>query len=181
MKNEILVKRYILGLVNSLKNDEEYLTLQQEIADFIEILEKHPKLRGVLFSRFLPIAKKGQIVEEILAKKTLNRKTERFILLLVENNRFDLLADIVDSLPEAWNEKKGIYTYEVASVVPLTDSQRKEIREKLENLEKKPVVLKTRVNPELIGGLWIKRGNVVYDISIKGNLMKLKEKICERQ
>jgi len=50
---------------------------------------------------------------------------------------------------------------------------------KLERLEKKPVVLKYRIDPELVGGLMIKRKNIVYDISIKGSLLKLKEKIIE--
>ncbi|MHC4737145.1 MAG: ATP synthase F1 subunit delta, partial [Planctomycetota bacterium] len=85
----------------------------------------------------------------------------------------------IESLPEVWNEQKGTYTFEVASVVPLTDEQRKKLGKKLELLEKRPVELKYRIDPELVGGLWVRRGNIVYDVSIKGNLMKLKEEISE--
>lgn len=179
MKSQILVKRYTQGLINSIKDEVEFSSLRQELVDFAELLERHKKLEEILSSSFLPTAKKKQVIEQILIKKDLAKKAKRFILLLVENNRFELLADIVESLPEMWNEKKGIYTFDVASAVPLTDSQRKTLEKKLEMLEKKPVVLKTRIDPELIGGLWIKRKNIVYDISIKGSLMKLKEKICE--
>ena len=97
----------------------------------------------------------------------------------MENNRLELFPDIIESLPEVWNEQKGISTFEVASVVPLTDGQRKKLERKLELLEKRPVLLKYRIVPELVGGFWVKRGNIVYDVSIKGNLMKLKEKISE--
>ena len=107
------------------------------------------------------------------------KKASRLILLLVENNRVELLSDILESLPEAWNEKNGIYTFEVASVVPLTDGQKKNLEKKLELSEKRPVVLKFRIDPALVGGLWIKRGNMVYDVSIKGSLMKMKEKAYE--
>ncbi len=179
MKSQTLVKRYTQGLVNSIKNETEFSAVSQELSNFALLLRKHQKLKETLFSPLLPTTKKTQIAEEVLAKQTLAKKTSRFILLLVANNRLKLLPDIIESLPEVWNEQKGIYTFEVASVVPLTDKQRKKLEKKLELLEKRPVVLKYRIDPELIGGLWVRRENIIYDVSIKGNLTKLKEEISE--
>ncbi|MGB2843723.1 MAG: ATP synthase F1 subunit delta, partial [Candidatus Aminicenantaceae bacterium] len=180
MKDQILIKRYTQGLVNSIKDEEELSALSGELSDFAELLEKHKELKNTLCSQFLPTTKKIQVAEDILVKKSLGKKISRFILLLVENNRLELLLDIIKSLPDVWNEEKGIYTFDVVSVVPLTEAQRKDLKNKLELLERRPVVLKYRIDPELVGGLWIQRGNIVYDASIKGDLMKLKEKICER-
>ncbi|MBL7083949.1 MAG: ATP synthase F1 subunit delta [Candidatus Aminicenantes bacterium] len=180
MKDQILIKRYTQGLVNSIKDEEELSALSGELSDFAELLEKHKELNDTLCSQFLPTTKKIQVAEDILVKKSLGKKISRFILLLVENNRLELLLDIIKSLPDVWNEEKGIYTFDVVSVVPLTEAQRKDLKNKLELLERRPVVLKYRIDLELVGGLWIQRGNIVYDASIKGDLMKLKEKICER-
>jgi F-type H+-transporting ATPase subunit delta len=179
MKNQILTKRYTQGLVNSIKSDEEFSALARELSGFAALFQKHKKMREILANPFLPTSKKKQIVEAILAEKPVMRKASRLILLLVENNRVELLSDILESLPEAWNEKNGIYTFEVASVVPLTDDQKKNLEKKLELSEKRPVVLKFKIDPALVGGLWIKRGNMVYDVSIKGSLMKMKEKAYE--
>lgn len=179
MKSQILVKRYTKGLVNSIKDEKEFTAVSQELSDFALLLGKHQELKDTLHSPFLPAAKKTQIAEEVLAKQTLGEKASRFILLLVENNRIELFPEILEFLPEVWNEQKGTYTFEVASVVPLTDEQRKKLGKKLELLEKRPVELKYRIDPELVGGLWVRRGNMVYDVSIKGNLMKLKEEISE--
>ncbi len=179
MKSQILVKRYTQGLVNSIKNETEFSALSQELSNFALLLRKHQKLKDTLYSPFLPTTKKTQIAGEVLAKQSFGKKASRFILLLVENNRLELFSDIIESLPEVWNEQKGAYTFEVASVVPLTDGQRKRLEKKLELLEKRPVILKYRIDPELVGGLWVRRENIVYDVSIKGNLMKLKEEISE--
>ncbi len=179
MKSQILTKRYTQGLVNSIKNEAEFSAVSQELSDFSELLRKHKNLRDTISSPFLPATKKTQITKEVLAKQSFGEKVTRFILLLVENNRLELFPDIIESLPEVWNEQKGISTFEVASVVPLTDGQRKKLERKLELLEKRPVLLKYRIVPELVGGFWVKRGNIVYDVSIKGNLMKLKEEISE--
>lgn len=179
MKSQILVKRYTLGLVNSVKDEAELSALLGELSAFSELLHTHKKLKETLLNPFFPTSRKMLIAQELLASMSARKKTERCILLLVENNRLERLPEIIESLPAAWNEKKGVDTYEVASVIPLSDGQRKKLKARLERLEKKPVVLKYRIDPDLVGGLLIKRKNIVYDISIKGSLLKLKEKIIE--
>ena len=179
MKSQILVKRYNQGLVNSIKDEVGFSALHRELSAFNELLNTNKRLKDILFNPFLPTSRKIQISKELLAAGSLGKKAVRFILLLVENNRINLLPEIILALPDAWNQEKGIDTYEVASVVPLSDDQKRNLKEKLEQIEMKHVVLKYRIDPELVGGLWIKRKNIVYDISIKGNLSKLKEKIIE--
>jgi F-type H+-transporting ATPase subunit delta len=179
MKNEVLTKRYTQGLVNSVKDETEFSALSREISDFSELLESYKELKDVLSNPLLPMSKKKQIAEEILVKKSVAEKTLRFILLMVENMRLELLPEIVESMPEVWNEKKGVSTFEVASVVPLSDEQKKKLQEKLMKLEKRQVSLKYRIDPELIAGLWIKNGNIVYDVSLKGSLVCLKDKMIE--
>ncbi len=179
MKSQILVKRYTLGLVNSVKDEAEFSALLGELSAFSEMIHSHKELKDTLLNPFLPKGRKVQIAQELFATTSTKKKAQRCILLLVENDRLELLPGIIESLPDAWNEEKGVDTYEVASVVPLSDDQRKKLKVKLERLEKKPVVLKYRIDPDLVGGLLIKRKNIVYDISIKGSLLKLKEKIIE--
>lgn len=179
MKNQILVKRYTLGLVNSVKEETGFSSLLKELSDFNELLQAQKKLKDTLMSPLLPKSRKMQIAQELLVSGSAGKKAERFILLLVENNRLELLPEILRKLPDAWNEEKGIHIFEVASVASLSDDQRKKLQEKLEGLAKRPVVLKYRIDRELVGGLLIKRKNIVYDISIQGSLLKLKEKIIE--
>ncbi|MGD2295776.1 MAG: ATP synthase F1 subunit delta [Candidatus Aminicenantes bacterium] len=179
MKSQILVKRYTQGLINSLKDETEFSVLQRKLSAFWELLNAHKKLMETLLNPFLPTSRKTQIAQELLAIKPLGTKTGRFLLLLVENDRLELLPEIIQVLPEAWNEEKGVYTYEVSSVVPLSDDQRRKLKDKLEHLNKRPVVLKYRIDTDLVGGLLIKRKNIVYDVSIQGSLLKLKEKIIE--
>jgi F-type H+-transporting ATPase subunit delta len=179
MKSQILVKRYTQGLVNSVKDETEFSILSRELSGFWELLNAHKNLRETLSNPFLPTSRKKQIAQELLASASAGVKSVRFLLLLVENDRLELLPEILQDLPEAWNEEKGIHTYEVVSVVPLSDDQRKKLKERLEHLDQRPVVLKYRIDQELVGGLLIKRKNTVYDISIQGGLLKLKEKIIE--
>ena len=79
----------------------------------------------------------------------------------------------------AFNEEQGIATFEVSSVVPLNAAQKNRLEEQLIRLENRPVRLMYKIAPSLIGGLSIRKGNIVYDASIQGDLERLKQKIAE--
>jgi F-type H+-transporting ATPase subunit delta len=179
MKNRVLIKRYSQGLINAIGDKGEFTAVFKELREFLDLLMSREKLKEILQNPFLPVTKKKEITDELLRTLSYKPKTSRFIGLCVENDRLDFFPEILEFLPELWNEEQGVSTFEVSSVVPLTETQKEKLKEKLELLEKKPVFLKYRNDPSLIGGLSIKRGNIVYDVSVKGNLDRLKENIIE--
>jgi F-type H+-transporting ATPase subunit delta len=179
MKNRVLIKRYSQGLINAIRDEEEFAAVYKELRDFLDLLESREKLQEVLQSPFLSLTKKKELTGELLQTLSYRPKASRFISLCVENDRLEFFREILEFLPELWNEENGVATFEVSSVVPLNDTQKEKLKGKLELLKKKPVFLKFRNDPSLVGGLSIKRGNIVYDVSIKGNLDRLKENIIE--
>ena len=177
MKNRKLSKRYAQGLINSIADEKEYTALSSQLKKIDRIFSGHEELDSIFKQPFLSTAKKKQLAEEILGRLTLSSKIENFILLLIEHDRMELLSNILELLPDMWNEKNGISTFEVISVIPLTEAQTQKLSAKLKKMEKSPVALKFKQDPSLIGGLSIKKGNVVYDVSLKGDFNKLMEKI----
>lgn len=179
MRNQILIKRYAQGLINSTRDEKEFGSLLRQIGDFQDLLCTQKNLQDTLSSPFLPAAKKKEIVAQILAKTSLGEKAKRFLILLVDNNRLSLIQDILDQSPEVWNDEHGIATYVVSSVVPLDEAQKKRLEERLRRFEKGDVSLSYKIDPSLIGGLSIRKKNIVYDVSVRGDLERLKQKISE--
>lgn len=179
MKNLVLVRRYTQGLISAVKGKREFAALQHQLDGFQGLLLKQKALGDLLFSRFIPTAKKIEVMRAILDKISMAEKAKRFLLLLVEKGRLELLPEILAVLPEFWNEAHGVSTFEVASTVPLSENQKKKLAQKLERLAGKPVCLNYTQDPELIGGLTIRRQNIVYDVSIRGQLERIKEIISE--
>jgi len=177
MKAQILVKRYANGLVDSLKDDKEFNRVFGQIESFQKMVTSSQDLGDVLLKPFVPKSKANKVVKELLNKAKADQKAIRFVLLLIENERVDLLDDIIEILPEAWNEKKGILTLEVSTAISLKKNQKDQLKKKLEKIEKKPVWLKYKIDKEIIGGLSIRKENTFYDVSIRGDLMKLSENI----
>jgi F-type H+-transporting ATPase subunit delta len=177
MKTQILVKRYANGLVDSIQNDKEFSRIFKQIESFHKMVTSSQDLSDVLLKPFIPKSKAEKVVEELLNKAKSDQKVIRFILLLIENERVYILGDVIKVLPEAWNEKKGLVTIEVSTAVPLKKNQKNRLKKKLEKIEKKPVWLKYKIDKEIIGGLSIRRENTFFDVSIRGDLMRLSEKI----
>ena len=181
MKEQVLTKRYTQGLINSIRTDQEFKKLLQQLKDFSRLLTKHQELKNALFSPFLPLKRRMEVAKEILTQGGATGKILRFILLLLEHGRLPLLDDILDLMPILWDEKKGISYIEVISAVPLTDNQKKRLKEKLELWERKSVALQYKVDPDLLGGFMLRKKDVIYDVSLRKNLAILKEKICQQQ
>jgi F-type H+-transporting ATPase subunit delta len=181
MKNQLLAKKYTQGLVGALKDVSEFRRVQGEIEGFVDLLRSREDLRGVLANPFLKAGKKAGIVRNIVGQLGYLDKTSRFLSLVVEHGRLEFLSDILAAAPAAWNERLGVLTFEVSSVVALTVPQKERLKAELERLEKKPVSLVFQANPAIIGGLSLRKANIVYDVSVEGDLLRLKEKIQEGQ
>jgi len=177
MKTQTLVKRYANGLVDSIQDDKEFEQIFKQIESFYNMMNSRQDLSDVLLKPFIPKSKTEKVAEELLNKAKADPKVVRFILLLIENERVHKLNEILKVLPEAWNEKKGLITLEVSTAMPLNKSQKQRLKKKLEKIENNPVWLKYKIDKEIIGGLSIRKENTYFDVSVRGDLMKLGENI----
>jgi F-type H+-transporting ATPase subunit delta len=180
MRNPLLVKRYAEGLAGALRDDGEFALVHRELGEFESLLRNHVRLHSLLFRPFLSSVKKAAIIEEILERETRSEKTRRFIRLLVRHGRLEILADVVRELPALWRTRRGVRTFEVRSVVPMSEGQKRRLEGELARLEGAPVFCDYGLDPGLVGGLFIRKGNMVFDASLRGGLERLKDIIGER-
>ncbi len=179
MQNPVLVRRYARGLVGALREESELEAVHRELSAVSRLVRTNLELAAVLKSPFVPKKKKDRIIKDILAASPPGPKSSRFLGLLLEHNRLDVLEDILLAVPALWREGHGVPTFEVSSAVPVTPQQQERLKTELERLEGGPVFLEYRVDPGLVGGLSLRKGNIIYDVSVEGRLAKLKEKMIE--
>ena len=177
MRNQALVRKYADGLAGALKDDREYASVGTEVRAFLKLFLAREDLQRALVSPFVNARRREAILDEILSRAGTGPKASRFLKLLQHHKRMELLPDIVEALPEAWSEKQGVVTYEVTSAVPLTVVQQKRLAGSLEASEGKPVRLVLKADPGLVGGLAVRKGHIVYDASVEGELTALKERL----
>jgi F0F1-type ATP synthase delta subunit len=62
----------------------------------------------------------------------------------------------------------------------VSETQKGRLERELSRLESAPVSCSYGLDPALVGGLFIRKGNRVYDASLKGELGRLQDIISER-
>jgi len=180
MRNPLLIKRYAEGLAGALRDEGEFASVHRELTEFAGLLLTNVRLHAILLRPFVSSTKKAAIIGEILEGETFLEKTKRFLHLLVRHRRLEILPDVVRDLPERWKERRGVRTFEVRSVVPISETQKVRLEQELSRLESSPVSCSYSLDPALLGGLFISKGNMVYDVSLKGEIERLKDIIGER-
>ncbi|MFC2069624.1 ATP synthase F1 subunit delta [Chloroflexota bacterium] len=99
---------------------------------------------------------------------------------LLNKGRLTAIDDISDEYQRLVDNHRGIegtVTAEVTTAIPLDEKDALMIAKRLTSMVEKPVVLKTNVDPDLIGGIIIKVGDKLIDGSIRSKLDALKREM----
>ncbi|MBC7349456.1 MAG: ATP synthase F1 subunit delta [Candidatus Aminicenantes bacterium] len=180
MNHRLIVRKYARGLARAMEEEAEFELCLEQLKALVDLMSSTPVIQSTLASAFVPVRQKKKVVEEILKRADFNPKVGRLLWLLVENEKISLLPEILEELPLVWAEERGIEICEVNSAVGLTEQEKAELQTTLEKKWRRPVRLNFRINREIIGGLVLKKGNIFYDVSVKGGLLKLKEIVNQR-
>ena len=156
----------------SIKNN----IMHQITADFQNLdifLSKTDELTNYLNNPLISLVAKREVLTKIL-KYQLNPETFKFLLVLVDRDRINLLQVIIDSYLKLVYQLASIKMIEVSTAFPFTNKQKNTLIKKLKALTKaREIRLILTVNSNLIGGFLIKTDSKVIDFTIENQLQKL--------
>jgi F-type H+-transporting ATPase subunit delta len=109
-------------------------------------------------------------VGEVLGLQVL---TNNFLGVLAANRRLSALPQVIAAFHAIAAAARGEINAEVSSAHPLDEQQIEALRQKLSAREGRNVKLRTRVDPELLGGLVVTVGSKRIDSSIRTRLNML--------
>ena len=101
----------------------------------------------------------------------------RFLELLIEKKRFDLLPMVLVDFNKLLAEKNNTAKAQVRTARPLGGEAQQTLKDKLKIFAGKSIELEIKEDPELIGGVVVRLGDWVLDSSLRGQLKKMKESL----
>lgn len=177
---EYLDKRYALALyeVAEAKGKvEEYLNDLREICniietnkDFYEVI-KHPQINTRKKKQTFINIFKGQIDEELLS----------FLLILIEKDRILYLREKLLEMEKIDLERKNTLRGTIKTAVPLLDEELKQLKQIFEAKYNKNIIFETKVQKDLLGGVYVRIGNDVIDDTIKSKIDEMKELMLKKK
>jgi F-type H+-transporting ATPase subunit delta len=136
-------------------------------------LNKTNELTDYLSNPIIRIEDKRDILNKVL-KSQVNEETFKFLVVLIDRDRINLLQLIIDHYLKMVYGLASIKTIEISTAFPFTNKQKNMLIKKLKDLTNaREIRLVISVDSGLIGGFLIQTNSKVLDFTIKNQLQKL--------
>ena len=177
---EYLDKRYALALYQVAEEKgkvEEYLdelrmicNLIDEYEDFKQVI-KHPQISTVRKKQAFINIFRGKIDDDLLS----------FLLILIEKDRIKYIKEKLNQMEKIHLERKNTLIAEVKTAVPMLESEKQALKEKLQQQYDKNIIMNNEVDKSILGGVFVRVGNDVIDGTVKSKLDELKKIILKKE
>ena len=114
---------------------------------------------------------------ELIQGSSLDGKRENFLHVLIEAERIQLAPEIAELFERAKTAAEGVVDVSVISAYEVSDAEQSKIAEAIRARSGQQCEVRTEVDESLIGGAVIRVGDSVIDISLKGRLQALTQRL----
>lgn len=170
-----MAKRYAKALFSVGKEEDKLEAYQKELNGFAQALQASPELRDALTNPVYPTDMKARLMSDLAGAFKLSPIMTNFMKLLVEKRRILYVPDIAELYQRLTDELTGVKRAVVTAPMPLSEDMKRGIQEALEKATGKKVVLAVEEDPSIIGGLVVRAGDMVWDGSVRTQLLDIKE------
>ncbi|HWW38747.1 ATP synthase F1 subunit delta [Pedobacter sp.] len=179
MSENKAASRYAKSIIDLSIENNALESLKNDMVLVEQVIDQNPELEAILKNPIVPQDKKIGILEGLFAGKV-DKITISFMKLMVNKGRSALLFGTSKEVIAQYNSIKGIVTADVTSAIPLTESSRAEIIAIVKKeIGANEVLIKEKINANLIGGFVLKVGDKQFDASISNGLNKLKKEFAQ--
>jgi len=168
-------RRYSLALygVSDEKGTLEEVT--KDINFVISLITSNHDLELFFSSPVIPKQKKIEVIESIF-KNNISVNTYNFMKLLITRGRGNLTLEILKDFIQLKKERDGIVDVTVKTSVELNDTEKSNMKSKIDSYTKLNGHLKFEIDKNIIGGFVAKINDTILDASLKRQLEILKNR-----
>lgn len=174
-----LVSKVYGDALFSLAVEEEKLdTLWDEVKLVRREIEENPQFLDVICHPEMPQEKRLSLLEEVFGGVSDDMKG--FLHVLIRKGRFGEILSVLEYFDEKAKEHKKIGVVTVTTPLPLSDSQKNEVENKLLQVtEYETFEMHYQIDKSLLGGIVIRIGDRILDNSIQSKLEAMSRKLSK--
>ena len=173
---EEIANVYARSLFEVAKEHNTLDDIKEQLDQFADEMDTNRELQVFFFSPYFSSAEKKDGISKVVENG--DEHVIRFLELLAERHRMPALFRIRKELARLWAEENQLLPVTITSAVELDEDTVKNVAKRIEDQTGRKIELTTDVDPDLIGGLQMRVGNMVYDATIKNRLEKLRREVA---
>lgn len=178
MQNLSIARRYARALLDVALEGGAPDRIAEQLEGLSGLTKENADLRDVLSNPAYSRAQRGAVVDGLLKLSgKVDPAVQNLLGLLLDRHRVGFLPDIARIFREMADTRAGRVRGRVTSATPLDAAALANIEQALEKIVQRDVVLETRVDPSLLGGVSAQVGSMVYDGSLRAQLESLRQQL----
>jgi F-type H+-transporting ATPase subunit delta len=182
MADRKIARRYAKAFLDVAQEADATDWLLRDVVAFAAVANQNGgELYDALSNPVFKVEERKAVLGAVLAKLESHPLARNLLMLLIEKGRFAELQFIAEAYGDMADERAGRVKVVVETAAPITGGLEAEVRAALERTTGKQVILETRTNPALIGGMVARVGSKVYDASVRSRLDDIRRRLIEAQ
>ena len=180
MRSRKLARRYALALGELAQERGALADVESDMVALRDLLKSERSLQRVMERENVSAEEKSALVRALFAER-FNAITLNFLLLVISKRREAALPEMIEEFLAYADGQRGVVQVDLATARPLSKDDSGAIAGRLSQVLGKDVRLTVREDPDLIGGIIARIGNLVMDGSVKTRLNRLGERLKRAQ
>ncbi|HEY32197.1 MAG TPA: ATP synthase F1 subunit delta [Dehalococcoidia bacterium] len=177
MADSVYVRRYAQAVFRMALEQKELNVWQSDLRKIASMV-RDESLFALLTNREVSFDEKTRVLTERLGE--IHPMALKLVSMLVVRDRLGMIEDISEEYQQLLDNYRGVEGAEVADVttaIPLDDEDRLKLAQRITDMVGKPIVLRAKVDPGIVGGIIIRIGDKLIDGSIRSKLAALRREL----
>lgn len=173
---EEIAEVYARSLFDVAKEQDALDEVRDELAEFAEAMNSSRELTTFLFSPYFSTDEKKDGLKRVV--KDASPTFMNFLEALLERHRMPVIFRIRARYESLWEEENKLLPVRVTSAIELDKNTVKQIGEQIGEQTGREVELSSDVDPDILGGVVLRVGNFILDVSIRNRLNQLRKQVA---
>lgn len=174
MRTTAAARRYAKALFSIAQEDDAVDQIRAEMTAFGEMIAESKELADALLTPLHPVEERKRVLGALCREAGFSNTIRNFMAFLVDQRRLVDFDGIREEYERLADELSGVLTAEVFCASALGDDREERLRRALSAATGRDVRLDIQLDPELIGGVIAKVGDVVFDGTLRAQLGQLR-------
>lgn len=148
-----------------------------DLSNFYEAANKVNNIKAVLVNPLFGEDDHKKLIEILANTLKLSKISVKFLTKVIELRAYTELPSAINILTKLYFDAKKMSRAVITTGVELTEQLKESLKNSLSDKFKKKFELDCKIDGEIVGGIMIKIDSNLYDLSTRGQLRLLKEKL----
>ena len=150
--------------------------VRDDLNEFAQALHDNRELAVFFFSPYFSTEEKKDGLKRVVTGA--EPVFMNFLEALIERHRMPAVFRIRDDYQAMWEDERHLLAVEVTSAIELDKATVASIGDRIGEQTKRTVELSSKVDPDILGGIVLRVGNVILDASIRNRLEQLRKQVA---